>query len=367
MKQIIKLFANCIPIKGYSQSLIYDLERPNNSRFIPNDFYNILDTFPNKSIYEIKKHFNFKFDKIIDGYFDYLLANKIAYKFNENELFHFPEIENIWKSPSIITNAVILIKNFNVENINTVTFQLSKLRCDAIQLCFLEYVSYNQIEIIGELIENSRILSVELLFNLYNEHDVNMLCQMINKYPRFQKFFIGNANSISSFNNKIFFNSSPINFCENCGKVSWDSFSISLNSFFEAQQFNLCLNRKISIDEYGNIKNCPFMKENYGNINTVSLSEVVNNSKFKRLWYINKDKIDICKDCEFRYMCIDCRYFIKKTNNIFSHPTKCTYNPYICKWEYEIGFIPIEECGIYNFKNEFIPDKIKISNFLQQD
>ena len=55
------------------------------------------------------------------------------------------------------------------------------------------------------------------------------------------------------------------------------------------------------------------------------------------------DKIIVCKDCEFRYICTDCRIFIKDNNNIYSQPLHCNYNPYIAKWEGESEYIPVEQ------------------------
>ena len=47
---------------------------------------------------------------------------------------------------------------------------------------------------------------------------------------------------------------------------------------------------------------------------------------------INKDLIDVCKDCEFRYICTDCRAYIQDKNNIYSKPAKCNYDPYNAEW-----------------------------------
>jgi len=103
--------------------------------------------------------------------------------------------------------------------------------------------------------------------------------------------------------------------------------------FSESQVFNSCLNRKISIDKNGEIKNCPSMQTSFGNILKTSLLSVVNDENFKKKWAIGKDKIDICKDCEFRYICTDCRAYLKDSQNIFSKPLKCNYDPYTAKWE----------------------------------
>src|SRR5690606_41800509 len=95
---------------------------------------------------------------------------------------------------------------------------------------------------------------------------------------------------------------------------------------------NSCLNRKISIDAEGNIKNCPSMSESFGNVQDTSLLEAIEKPGFKKYWNITKDKIHVCKDCEFRYICTDCRAYINDPADILSKPLKCGYNPYTGEW-----------------------------------
>ena len=147
----------------------------------------------------------------------------------------------------------------------------------------------------------------------------------------------------------------------NCGIIDKKYFVNNLPFFTEAQHHNTCLNRKICIDENGDIKNCPAMKQSYGNIRTTTLKEAIEKPGFKDCWTISKDQIDVCKDCEFRYMCTDCRAFIKDPANPYSQPAKCTYNPYICLWEEQDGYVPVEECGTYSRETGFVPDKDKIA------
>ena len=75
------------------------------------------------------------------------------------------------------------------------------------------------------------------------------------------------------------------------------------------------------------------MSRSYGNIKDLSLLEVLNLQEFQKYWYINKDEISICKVCEFRYNCTDCRAFLQNPDDIYSKPLKCGYNPYTTKWE----------------------------------
>ena len=62
-------------------------------------------------------------------------------------------------------------------------------------------------------------------------------------------------------------------------------------------------------------------------------SEEINISDFKDKWNIAKDQIKICKDCEFRYSCSDCRAYLEIPDDIYSKPLKCGYNPYTTEWE----------------------------------
>lgn len=71
----------------------------------------------------------------------------------------------------------------------------------------------------------------------------------------------------------------------------------------------------------------------HGNLNNKTLNEVLN----KEIMLFNKDNIDVCKDCEFRYACHECRPD-SYSGNIFEKPYYCTYNVYSGEWE------NLEEC-----------------------
>ena len=77
------------------------------------------------------------------------------------------------------------------------------------------------------------------------------------------------------------------------------------------------------------------MSVSYGHIKTSSLKNVLAQTDFSKYWKIKKDDVLVCKDCEFRYICTDCRAFINNPNNLISKPSKCKYDPYSAKWEAE--------------------------------
>lgn len=144
-----------------------------------------------------------------------------------------------------------------------------------------------------------------------------------------------------------------------CGKVDLKYFNTNLPKVLEAVNHNSCLHKKISIDVEGNIRNCPSMSQSFGNIKNITLEEALNHKDFKKYWNLTKDKIEVCKDCEFRYICTDCRAYTERSHkNEFgldiSKPLKCGYNPYTGEWE-KWSINPLKEKSIkYYGMKEFI-------------
>lgn len=98
-------------------------------------------------------------------------------------------------------------------------------------------------------------------------------------------------------------------------------------------QFNTCLNKKLSIDENGLIKNCPSCSKYMGFANeAAALIKASDSSQYAYYSRLKKDDIDVCKDCEFRHVCTDCRQYLTDSGNVLSKPAKCTYNPYTARW-----------------------------------
>jgi SPASM domain peptide maturase of grasp-with-spasm system len=102
--------------------------------------------------------------------------------------------------------------------------------------------------------------------------------------------------------------------------------------FTESQRHNSCLNRKLSVDARGEIRNCPSMERSFGNVRDTSLHSALLHRDFRELWALNKDQVEVCKDCEFRYICVDCRAYIVNPDDRHSKPAKCGYDPYTATW-----------------------------------
>jgi SPASM domain peptide maturase of grasp-with-spasm system len=189
------------------------------------------------------------------------------------------------------------------------------------------------------MIYNANFESIELYMTYSSKYDssfLNELCQrfktisMVVTFDSPQnQYFHFQANNFGH----LFYTSEKISDCKSCGKIDATQFVINMKLFMESQSYNTCLNRKISIDQEGNVKNCPSMSANFGHINNVKLKQVIDNDDFTKYWHITKNQIDGCKSCEFRHICTDCRAYVENIEDMYSKPLKCGYNVETGEWE----------------------------------
>ena len=93
------------------------------------------------------------------------------------------------------------------------------------------------------------------------------------------------------------------------------------------------------------------MQHKFGSVTSTKLKSVVAKKDFTKVWNISKDKISICKDCEFRHICTDCRAYLENPNDYLSKPLKCGYNPYTNKWsDWSKNPLKKEAISFYNLQ-----------------
>ena len=131
-----KLFANCIPVKGFRRSIICDLQR-NQFDFIPNDLFNILEELKTKEYFKIKEPLNLEDKETLDEYFDFLIKKEYGFWCSEQELKYFPELDRSFETPSIITNAIIDVDSIALHDFQNIYCQLNDLGCKDLQIRFL--------------------------------------------------------------------------------------------------------------------------------------------------------------------------------------------------------------------------------------
>lgn len=354
----LRLFSCCKVVVGYSRSIIIDLQRLKYD-FIPNALSSILEECKIMPMDELKAQYTKEERVHIEEYFTFLLNEEYGFVTSNPE--EFPEISSEFDMPNIISNASISIDHDNISNLPLLFEILDKLGCIALELRI--NCSLNLIEIFKKIeLRKTRLQHINIILRS-KDNLLNSSLEDLLDIPQIKSIYIYNASVhkkvFNKFKTKVVYYIISEN-TQSCGKIRPENFIPSIKVFNESVNFNSCLNKKISFDLNGNVKNCNFSNTIHGNIFKTDISEIIEKKEFKEYWNITKDDIDICKDCEFRYICIDCRVFISKGNNLFSKPLNCKYNPYIAKWEDEKGYRMVEECGYYNSDNKFLLDRIKL-------
>jgi SPASM domain peptide maturase of grasp-with-spasm system len=356
MKKKFKLYSNCLPVKGKNNSIICDLQR-NDYEFIPNDLFNILKKFDGKkSVDEIKFIFENLYDDIIDEYFNFLFEKEFIFFTNTPK--YFPKMDLSFHYPFEVSNAIIEIGVSSDYNIFKTLIKLDNINCKFIEIRFNNSILISKIEDILDFVSSSKMIisSISFIVPFSDNLKEDFVQKLITNYPRLSSLIIYNSPVeyyIKPDKNSgalVVYTTKNIGNNKHCGKINPHNFTSNIQMYTESVNHNSCLHKKISIDAEGNIKNCPAMSQSYGNIKDTTLEEALHQKDFKQYWNITKDEIEVCKDCEFRYICTDCRAYTERTHINkdqldVSKPLKCGYNPYTGEWE-EWSTNPLKEKAI---------------------
>lgn len=90
------------------------------------------------------------------------------------------------------------------------------------------------------------------------------------------------------------------------------------------KKYNSCWGNKICLKSNGKLYPCVMSKVQVGNYKNIL--KILNKKNSYR--FLTKDKIKVCKFCEYRYLCNECRaMYSKNKRDLKCKPFTCTYNP----------------------------------------
>ncbi len=337
------IYADIIVTKGIKKIVLIDSSR-NKVFELPISYFDLIKDFENSSLGDIEIAYDYE---NVALFIDFIIKNDLGFITNNKEAF--PTISEKYISPEKINNSIIEIDKIEqLEKLGNWLQDLDKLGCKFYELRFYSAINFKVIQNIFSHYTFNSLNSVNLYLQSSPHYDLADCLMLLEAFPYIKNIFIfqssenkiinTNENSILSGEQKIVLLTESLS-RKNCGKINYDMFlPKEINQITENLCYNSCLHKKLSIDVDGNIKNCPSMSKTFGNANNVAIDGIVKSTDFKKYWYLTKDNINICKDCEYRYICMDCRAYTEQTdqNNKgldISKPLKCGYNPYIGEWE----------------------------------
>jgi len=145
------------------------------------------------------------------------------------------------------------------------------------------------------------------------------------------------------------------------GLILKPDFKANHESIIRYSSEHSCLSGKLAITEFGDVYPCIFARSLlYGNyLMHHSLEKIVSDEITKEVWRSTKDTVMVCQDCEYRYVCFDCRPLSEdsasgKAGFINAPYPRCTYNPYTGEWQGGLWELNSNGDPFYNrkYKNE---------------
>lgn len=340
------LSASCTLVRGLKRSVIIDYGR-GDLYFISGEYLTLIEKMDRKRLWDIEKEFDDDSKAFFEEFLSFIVTSEVGFFVGNPD--NFPKISDEPIDEYVLLTDVIIEVDemyFDRQIFKNLCQELGQLRCKDFEIRLLSEFDLFFLNEVIEIIETADANCIEIHCT-YNENiDSNLLHKFIEKNPLISKIFVYGSpeNKIVEVINvtisqpvslgEVYFLNYAFDNGNCCGVINHEN--LNFTSFYVHNQLktrNGCLDRKMSIDRYGNIKNCPSMKNEFGNVMNVSIKDVILEESFKKYWFITKDQISTCKVCEFRYNCTDCRAFLENPDDIYSKPLKCGYDPSTCKWE----------------------------------
>lgn len=331
--EVFRLYGNCVPVRGARRSLLCDLQK-GRAHFIPNGLYGILTELGHLSVEEIKDSFERECDAVIDGYMEFLVREDYGFFTDEPE--KFPPVPLEWDRPEAVTNAIIDADRDSAHDYGAILDQLDELGCQALQLRCHDALSREELFQLLQATGGRRLRHLDLILAYTPELDLECLGELCLQHQWVYRILLHSSpfddtRRLEPLGTYVVFQSAKFD-ADHCGQVEVGYFSVNLQHFSEAQHFNTCLNRKLSITADGEIKNCPSMLRSLGNVRTTALADAVRHPSLVQLGRITKDQVEVCRECEFRYICTDCRVYTRDFRHPYAKPRRCGYDPRTATW-----------------------------------
>jgi len=342
---MLTLINDTVLTKGYSRSVIMSFSKTEFD-FIPNLLYDNITKHNRKYTFEdLKKRFNTRYPQLFKEYFSFLNENQYITDIPSSVLDNFEDLPNSFDYPFTIENIIISLSDLNFQILIDLFEDLPANFTKNYGICV--NASTHKLYKLIKTIMKRDVVFMKILIN----EDIHFDFKEINEYRDLIE--LETIKNISSY------------LLSERYKLRWPQFSFNSIMYSESQAHHTYFNRKLYVGPKGEIKNAPECEETFGNINEIEnaeeLKHIIATPEFQKYWYIHKELCDVCKDCEFRHMCVDSRLPFQREDKSWYHKTECNYNPYICKWEGEEGYQTLEECGVISDEKGFSIDHERIA------
>ena len=325
-------FKNCIPVKGATRGIIYDLQREDFD-YIPLSMLEIIENYDGETISKIISDYGLENKNTVLEYFNFLYEKEYIF-FSNLPKEQFPSYNESFERPFYISNIIIDISHEVYKNIDHIYNQIEDIGCEAVLFRFFDTGILSQYLLkLLEKFNDSSVRTIEIIVPAKHNLDLENISQ---EYGKISKIVVFSSlkNSVKVLkSHTLLVELTEILTESSKNVIDLRNFIVCMKLFMESKNYNNFYYKKMYIDGKGEIRNATELDTSFGNIKETKLEEVLNNESYKKYWNVKKDNIKNCKDCEYRYMCIDSREL--KYNNkeeIWEAEGTCPYNPYTNEW-----------------------------------
>ncbi len=122
--------------------------------------------------------------------------------------------------------------------------------------------------------------------------------------------------------------------CEEHSRVNGHFQPVDDSTIRFNKHYNSCWGTSIAFTADGKIRPCihsQIVIDSQAKIALENVEALI--EQMNPYWRLTKDKVNKCLDCEFRYICFDCREIAWRQNgDILAPNPACTYNPFTGHW-----------------------------------
>jgi hypothetical protein len=339
--------------KAYSRSIAIDFSL-RQFYFFGNEVMELLSQINDKSICELQKGVDLS-EKEFQDSLNFLEQKNIFFRTKYPK--QFPVISHKDQSFSKIDSAEIVFTPNLSKYLDLIIDLLIETGTQAVKL-HLSCCNDEAISHVLACFTKTQVQSIQCVLD-FNDNEINE--EKLNQWLSLNRtitYF-----SIENIPNGLEFNlSEDIMFIGS--NMESPQLAPSYKLYKESLQKNTYFNKKIFIGSEGQIKNAKECNNEFGNLKSMhgvnEIIEIINSPAFSNYWIAHKDNCDICKDCEFRHICVDNRLPVKRKNGSWFYEDECRYNPYICKWAGEDGYYSLSECGVVSNEKTFSIDHERV-------
>jgi SPASM domain peptide maturase of grasp-with-spasm system len=330
------IYPNCIPVEGHTNIAFCDLERQCFYLYPKNKFQNNASDKNGKINWSRLKTKELDMDTRTFLKEQNLLMDEVTGinpHIKESTFYK-------WRSPSLITNAIIELssenKLLNVTKFRNLLRCLDELLCKHVFLVLKRPVTLKRMELLIGCIQNANIQSVQLAMPYRQAFYTDEFGELIMAHSKMQFVILESSPFEKNIENKIFFATKKLKVYQ---IKKQKQFVCNIPLFSESQLHHTYFNRKLFISSSGEIKNAPECVAAVGKIQEITdpeqLITLIKTKDFQKYWYVFKESCEVCRDCEFRHVCVDNRVPHQREDGHWYHEEACNYDPYTGKWKEE--------------------------------